>query len=231
MEENIDSSQKPQRVSIGAPGELHRKTLRIAFVTLLLSTLYAVFRYNILGSVPIKDIPLFVFNKGISLSSLVLLTASFSISPLTNLGLKIPSYYVNSRHVYGMIGFILTLIHVFMSLILFNPVMYAKFFLENGSLTFTGGLSILGGILSIAILWFYNWNSQHQLKESKLFNQFTTSRKLILTTLFFVAVHLFFMGYKNWISPSTWQGGLPPISLISFVVFSIGFTINIFGRK
>lgn len=192
---------------------------------------YAVLRYNIFGTVPLKDIPLFILNKAVSLSSLILLTTSFSIGPMKNLGLKISLHFINSRHVYGMIGFILTLIHVFMSLILFNPVMYSKFFLENGSLSFTAGLSMLGGVLSIAILWFYNWSSQHQLKERKLFNQFTTSRKLILTTLFFVAIHLFFMGYKNWITPSTWQGGLPPISLISFVVFSIGFTINLFGRK
>ena len=198
---------------------------------LVLTMTYAVLRYNILGTVPLKDIPLFILNKAVSLSSLILLTASFSIGPLKNLGIKLPLHFINSRHVYGMIGFILTLIHVFISLILLSPVMYSKFFLENGSLSFSAGLSMLGGVLSIAILWFYNWRSQHHLKESRLFNQFTTSRKLILTTLFFVAIHLFFMGYKNWITPATWQGGLPPISLISFIIFSIGFIINLFGRK
>tara|TARA_R110002050_G_scaffold184770_1_gene318435 strand:- start:265 stop:414 length:150 start_codon:yes stop_codon:yes gene_type:complete len=38
------------------------------------------------------------------------------------------------------------------------------------------------------------------------------------------------MGYATWASPSNWQGGLPPISLISFGVVLFGFLINAFGR-
>jgi hypothetical protein len=45
------------------------------------------------------------------------------------------------------------------------------------------------------------------------------------------AVHLFFMGYKGWLNPSGWHGGLPPISLVAMVVFVTGYTVNVLGRK
>jgi hypothetical protein len=44
-------------------------------------------------------------------------------------------------------------------------------------------------------------------------------------------VHLFFMGYKGWLNPGGWHGGMPPISLVAFIVFAAGYLINILGRK
>tara|TARA_R110001583_G_scaffold62760_4_gene184311 strand:- start:8692 stop:8826 length:135 start_codon:yes stop_codon:yes gene_type:complete len=38
------------------------------------------------------------------------------------------------------------------------------------------------------------------------------------------------MGYSTWTSPSKWQGGLPPKSLVSFIVVLFGFAINGIGR-
>lgn len=209
----------------------NKSLIGVVSITFALSMAYAILRYNIMGSIPWKDLPLFILNKGVSLSSFILLTASFSISPLTNLGIKIPLNLVNSRREFGVIGFILAMIHMLISLILFNPVMYEKFFLENGSLSCSAGLSMLGGVLSIVVLWYYNLSLQNRIKDGKGFNQFFSSRNFILIALFFVAIHLFFMGYKNWVVPSNWQGGLPPISLISFGFFTIGYVINILGRK
>jgi hypothetical protein len=62
----------------------------IIIITTILSIAYAILRYHIFGEVPWKDLPLYVLNKGISLSSLVLLTFNFSLGPLKNLGIKIP---------------------------------------------------------------------------------------------------------------------------------------------
>jgi hypothetical protein len=48
------------------------------------------------------------------------------------------------------------LIHALMSFMLFSPSVYAKFFLDNGSLTLLAGLSMLFGILGFVVLWGYN---------------------------------------------------------------------------
>ena len=62
----------------------------IILITVLLSLGYAILRYHIVGTVPWKDFPFFILNKGISLSPFVLLTFNFGFGPLNNLGVKVP---------------------------------------------------------------------------------------------------------------------------------------------
>jgi len=90
---------------------------------------------------------------------------------------------------------------------------------------------MLGGILSFVVLWGYNMSFQTQLREDKAFIHFITSRNFLLLSGLFGLAHLFFMGFKGWLNPSAWPGGLPPISLIGFVIFTIGYVINLMGRK
>jgi len=203
----------------------------IISVVIALSFFYAILRYHIVGSVPWKDLPFFIFNKGIALSSFVLLVFNFTFGPLNNIGIKVPKSWLNSRRALGMTGFLLALIHALMSFLVFKKDVFAKFFEESGSLTLMAGLSMLGGILSFVALWAYNLSFQTHLREDKMFIKFITSRNFLLFAMLLSAVHLFFMGYKGWMQPTTWQGGLPPISLIGFALFVIAYIINLFGRK
>jgi hypothetical protein len=131
----------------------------------------------------------------------------------------------------GMTGFLLVLIHVLMSLLIFTPAVYGKFFDENGTLTLFAGLSMFAGIAAFVVLWGYNLSFQTHLREDKAFIQFITSRKFLLIALTLGAAHLFFMGYSGWLNPSAWHGGLPPISLVAFVVFVAGYAVNLLGRE
>ena len=192
---------------------------------------YAILRYHIVGSVPWKDLPFYTLNKGIALSAFILLTFNFGFGPLKNLGVKVPESFLNARKAMGMTGFLLALIHALMSFAILNPSVFSKFYDENGTLTFIAGMSMLGGILSFVVLWGYNLSFQTHLREDKAFISFITSRNFLLISGLFGLVHLYFMGYKGWLTPSGWPGGLPPISLIGFVVFSLGYVINLLGRK
>ena len=198
--------------------------------TLLFSIGYAVLRYHIVGPVPWKDFPFFILNKGICLAAFILLTFNFGFGPLKNLGAKVPVGWLNARKALGMTGFLMVLIHVLMSLMMFKPAIYGKFFEENGTLTLLAGLSMLAGVLAFVVLWGYNLSFQTHLREDKVFIQFITSRKFLLVAMTLGAAHLFFMGYKGWLNPSGWHGGLPPISLVAFVVFLLGYIVNLFGR-
>ncbi|MCK5814548.1 MAG: hypothetical protein KAH07_01250 [Flavobacteriaceae bacterium] len=200
-------------------------------ITFLLSLSYAILRYHIAGDVPWKDFPFFILNKAISLTAFILLTINFSIGPLKNLGIKVSDGWMNSRQALGMTSFLFVLIHVLISFMLFKPEIYKQFFEENGSLTLYAGLSMLGGILAFVVLWVYNSAFKTDLKEDKTFIQFITSRKFLLIVMLFSLMHLFFMGFKGWLNPSEWHGGLPPISLVAFTFFAIGYIINLFGRK
>ena len=167
---------------------------------------YAILRYHIAGTVPWKDFPFFIMNKGISLAAFILLTFNFSLGPLNNLGVKVPEGWLNSRKALGMTGFLLVLIHALMSILLFKISVYSKFFETDGTITLMAGLSMLAGVLSMVILWAINLSFQTYLSEDKAFIQFITSRRFLLTAMLLGAAHLFFMGYKGWLNPSGWQG-------------------------
>jgi len=204
---------------------------RIISVVLIFSIGYAIVRYHIAGPVPWKDFPFFILNKGLSLAAFILLTCNFGFGPLNNLGFKIPIGWLNARKALGMTGFLLVLVHALMSFMLFSPSVYAKFFEENGTLTLLAGLSLLTGVLAFVVLWGYNLSFQTHLREDKAFIQFITSRTFLLWAMLLGALHLVFMGYEGWLSPSGWHGGIPPVSLVAIAIFVAGYIANLLGRK
>jgi len=203
----------------------------IIALTVILSLAYAILRYHIVGPVAWKDFPFFILNKGISLGAFILLTFNFGLGPLRNLGVKVPEGWLNARKALGMTGFLLVLIHALMSFMLFKPAVYGKYFQDDGTLTLTAGLSMLGGVLAFVVLWGYNLSFQTHLREDKAFIQFITSRRFLLVAMLLGAAHLVFMGYEGWMNPSGWHGGLPPISMVAIAVFVAGYIINLLGRK
>lgn len=203
----------------------------IIAVTMLVSIGYAVLRYHIFGGIPWKDFPLYILNKGISLGAFVLVTFNFTLGPARNLGIPVSDAWLNARKALGMSGFLFALMHVLMSFLLFSPEVYSKFFEADGSLTGVAGISMLGGILSFVVLWIFNLSFQTRMLENQAFMNFITSRKYLIWALLMGGIHLFFMGYSGWINPAGWHGGLPPISLIAFVFFAIGYIINLIARK
>ena len=101
---------------------------RIIALTFMASLAYAALRYHVLGPVPWKDLPFFIMNKAVSLCAFILLTFNFTVGPLNNLGVKVPSGWLKARKGLGMSGFVFVLIHAFISFMLFKPAVYGKFF-------------------------------------------------------------------------------------------------------
>ena len=203
----------------------------IILITLIFGLAYAVVRYHIAGPVPWKDFPFFILNKGLSLSAFLMLTCNFSFGPLRSLGVKVPEGWLNARKALGMTGFLLVLIHALMSFMLFSPDVYGKFFEPDGTLTLLAGLSMLGGVLAFVVLWAYNLSFQTHLREDKAFIGFITSRRFMLWALILGGVHLVFMGYEGWLNPAGWHSGIPPVSLVAFAFFVIGYVVNLIGRE
>ncbi len=199
--------------------------------TFILSIGYAIVRYHVLGEVAWKDLPFFILNKGISMSALILLAFNFTFGPLKNLGAPIPNSWLRSRRIIGIVGFIQVFVHVIMSLMLFNPTVFAKYFEQNGTMTLITGLSMIGGVLAFIFLWIYNVSFNAAFRKDKDLISFITSRKVLLSAMLFSGVHLVFIGYNGWLNPGGWLGGLPPISLVAFTFFFVGYVINLFGRE
>ena len=138
---------------------------------------------------------------------------------------------LHEDHTYVLTGFLLVLIHALMSLILFSPDRYRQFFLDDGTLTGIAGISMLAGVLGFVFLWGYNFSFQTHLRDNKEFIGFITSRRCLIWALSLGGIHLFFMGFSGWLNPTGWHGGMPPISLVAFTFFIVGYVINLIGRE
>ena len=203
---------------------------KVIVVVLVLSLVYSIVRYHLAGGVPWKELPFFIMNKAISLNGLFLLVITFSIAPLKNMGMNVSDKWMKARKALGMAGFISVFTHMVMSLILFSPAYYGKFFDDAGRMTLNAQLSMVSGVLAFVVLWFYNMSFYKQGKDKQI-NKFIKSRNFLLSVMPLTALHLFFMGYKGWLNPVGWHAGIPPISLVAFTAFVIGYVINIIGRK
>ena len=203
---------------------------KIIYIVLIVTLLYSVVRYHIAGGVEWKELPFFIMNKALSLNGLILLVITFSIAPLKNLGVRVGDNWMKARKALGMAGFISVFTHMVMSLMLFTPAYYGKFFDDAGRMTLNAQLSMLFGVLAFVVLWFYNMSFYKSGKDKEI-NRFIKSRGFLLSVMPLTALHLFFMGYKGWMNPAGWHAGIPPISLVAFTAFVIGYVINITGRK
>jgi len=197
----------------------NKKTIGFTIsIVAFFSLSYAILRYNIFGPVPWKDLPLYILNKAISFTAIILFTInSFAkyINKSKNIDNKVDHKKIESTI------FSLILIHLLISLMLFNPEVYPKFFEENKTVNFSGGFSMLAAI--VAFIFF---------TKLKLFsNIFNNSLKApnYFPFIFWLLIllHLFFMGYQSWFTPDKWYGGLPPISLLSFVIGVFGLLLRI----
>jgi DMSO/TMAO reductase YedYZ heme-binding membrane subunit len=204
---------------------------KIIFWVSALSIVYAILRYHIAGSTPWKDFPFFILNKAISLSAFILLTFNFAFGPLKNLGVSISNGLMRSRRIIGIVAFIQVFIHMIMSLMIFKPQVLPRFFTEDGTMNLITGISMVTGVFAFIFLWMYNVSFNSQFRKDKDLLRWINSRKVLLIAMFLAGAHLFFMGYEGWMRPGKWYWGLPPVSLISFAFFFVGYIINIFGRE
>jgi hypothetical protein len=199
--------------------------------TIVAAIAYAILRYHIAGDVPWNQFSLFILNKGLCLGGFILLTLNFALGPAKNMGLPVPDAWMSARRAFGMTGFLLILIHALISFMLFSSPYYGKFFAPEGTLTGVASLSMLTGVLGFVFLWAYNLSFQTKLSEDSAFIEFITSRPVLIWALSLGGLHLAFMGFSGWMKPADWHGGLPPISLVAFVFFALGYVLNLLGRE
>src|SRR3989338_11414763 len=112
---------------------------------------YALLRYNIIKGVPWSDLPLFISNKAIALYAVVFIALSFIIGPLVKFWPGTFTRFRPLRKYFGLFGFGFASIHALISLLIFTPQYYPKFFLETGKLNLTGEISMLFGVVGFFI--------------------------------------------------------------------------------
>lgn len=182
---------------------------------------YAIIRYNVIKGVEIKYIPLYISNKAIAVTSVVLIGFSFLLGPLSFFFPKKFNSKLYLRKHFGLFGFGLAVVHSFISLLLFSPSYYPKFFEVSGKLSLEGELSMSMGILALFIFSIVAVSSVPSIEKGMDKKKWLFIQRLGYLAFFLVMLHVFVMGFKSWLKPSDWPGGLLPMSLIAFIVIFI----------
>jgi hypothetical protein len=177
----------------------------------LSATVYTLVRYTLFGGVSPIHIPLYLLNKSISLSSVFFLFFT---------ALNHTKNETEKTEFWGTAVLHGTYLHVMLSLALLSKAYYPKFFgLEKMNLT--GEITILFGILTVYFFWFVR-SKRYVFNQRHIFQS--------VSGLFLIG-HLTTMGYTGWLEVGSWHGGLPPISLIGFILATISFILFLKTRQ
>jgi len=200
-----------------------RSKIVTAITTLVIVFTYAILRYNIYKGVSWSELPLFISNKAISLSAVVFISLSYLIGSLSRFWPKLFSPLMGSRKFFGLFGFGLAALHGLISLLIFSPSHYPKFFSATGQLNLVGELSMLFGVLGFFVFSAVALSSIPQVVSSMDQKRWMMVQRLGYLGLLLVFFHVFSMGIEGWLKPSGWPGGLLPISLVAAII--IAFTL------
>ena len=201
-------------------------TIIIFLVSFAIIFSYSILRYNVFKGVPADQIPLYIFNKAISLTSVLLIGLSFLLGPLARFWGKIePKLYM--RKYLGVFGFGLASIHGVISSLIFNSAYYPKFFAESGKLNLTGEMSMLFGILSIFVFSAVAVTSLPSVESLMHPKQWKFVQRLGYIALILTLLHVAVMGWEGWLNTATWPGGLLPISLLASLIIILVLVMRI----
>lgn len=186
---------------------------------------YAIVRYNVFNAVPVKHIPLYILNKAVSLSSVLLFAWAF-IAPLRA---KLTKIDYDASLAKGMIvvASMLAVLHVVLTMIILEPGYFKKLYAIK-RFNELGEITLMFGALSIFLLLVRVVGSLEISGLGKMISdKFSHWFNLLFSLM--VMAHLFVMGglmYSHkyysiwpggWIKPHIWPGMMPPISLLAFL--------------
>lgn len=167
------------------------------FLTAFLFTLaYAVIRYAGFGHVSLIHVPVYIMNKAISMTAaealfMAALGVMRSEKDTVSFWTKVCSHLI--------------FVHVLLSLGILSKGYFASFF-DGDKMSLTGEVVLLMGALAVYCFW--------RLQTAGIAPALRRTMTLLACT--FVAVHLFTMGFDGWLTVQKWNGGLPPITMLSF---------------
>jgi hypothetical protein len=177
------------------------KTKLVCILTF--TTAYSIIRYNICGPVSPENIPVFILNKSISFA------ATACLFPCS-----LNAFKANAEKVrqWGRASYYLALAHVLLSLPIYTPEYFAKLF--NGRMmNIWGEMMILAGVLCFLAYW----------QIPKAFHILNRLHSLHLYASALLGAHVFFLGVRGWSDFGGWYGGMPPISMITFMLAALSF--------
>ena len=190
------------------------------------SLAYAIVRYHLAGDVAWRHFPLFILNKATSLAAVMFVASSYLIGKIIRWHDHDKALRLVVIKFCGLTGFFLAAIHALFSLSLLSPAYYAKYFDDGGRLNLQGELALLVGVVGLFFLMSPAITTLPMMPKAIGGKRWKRSQRAGYVALLLVVVHLVTLGWKGWLEPSGWNGGLPPISLVAVVAAVIPLVVK-----
>jgi DMSO/TMAO reductase YedYZ heme-binding membrane subunit len=202
-----------------------RNTRLVTTLVFLTVLAYAVVRYVIVGPVAPSQVPVFIVNKALAVTAIVLVAMALAVGPLVRMRL-VDSSWMTARKSFGVHGFVIAALHTVLTIATLSPVRYGKLHDPAGMLTLEGGLVVLGGVLALAMLVVPAITSAALVRKSMSPEAWQRAQRLGLAALAIGFAHVAVLGWRSWLAPQTWPGGLPPLTAIAVAACAATFAIR-----
>jgi DMSO/TMAO reductase YedYZ heme-binding membrane subunit len=180
------------------------KPVATLLTILALTLTYSILRYNVFGTVEWSQLPLYVVNKAVSWTGLTLLALAYMRRDKS------------AARDLGVLGAFLVGGHIVMSLAMLSPAYYAKLF-DGPRLNGWGSGVVLAGLSAAVVLALPAIATLPGMHAALGEARWLRWQRAGYWTLALTAIHCALLGWKGWLTPGSWQGGLPPITLLSFL--------------
>ncbi len=167
----------------------------------MLSLAYAVVRYQVFGGVAPGQFPVYVVNKAVSVTAVLALLCA---------GLAYRRKDPERCRQWGRASIHLAGLHVLLSFTILSPAYFKKFYGEDLRFHWKGETMLLSGVLAAYVYWLIFRGGREAGTEER--------NPLICAAGALICIHLISMGLPGWLHPGAWYGGMPPISLLGFLV-------------
>jgi DMSO/TMAO reductase YedYZ heme-binding membrane subunit len=178
---------------------------------------YAVVRYHLAGDVEWRHFPLFILNKATSLAAVFFVASSYLIGKIIRWHDHDPALRLVVIKFCGLMGFFLAAVHAVFSLALLSPAYYGKYFDDAGRLNLEGEIAMSVGVIALFFLLAPAITTLPGMPKAIGGWRWKRNQRAGYLALTFVVVHLVALGFKGWLAPQGWNGGMPPISLIAVI--------------
>jgi hypothetical protein len=182
------------------------------FLTAFLFTFaYAVIRYAGFGHVALIHLPVYIMNKAICMTG---------VEAMFMAALCLMREEKDAARFWTNACTQLVFVHIFLSLGILSKGYYVNFF-DGDKMSLTGELVLLSGALAVFCFW--------RLRAAK--TKLDLRRTLTALAYALVAGHLFAMGLMDTLNVQKWNGGLPPMSGLSFLLALSGLILFLRAKE
>ena len=174
---------------------------------------------------PIPNIFLTVINKAIAFTSFTMISASILIALFAKIWAekwKNKLHYIKS---FGILGFILSFVHILISIMMFSSVYYPDYFTSDNKMTVTFGISLLLGIFAFVYFVVISFNLLFDNMQ-----KFEIIKKINYTVYIFLLGHIFILKYNELFDKNSWVNGLPSGHFVGFLITIVVIIFYVIAR-